>query len=592
MNRREVIRGLASLPIAGSIIGKPLNVNGMYNNTELLDLWQKEAKDAFMSFGLQHSPTRENGILADTAFKIPSVLYEGIGNDKSGFNFSSQDNFEIFRGLGVEPLINCMGTFTIIGGSLERPAVREAMEKGAHAFVQYDELAEGIGKRLAELTGAEWGMVSSGCAACMKQATLACVAGGNPEKLIRIPYLTGIDKTEVIIPRHSRNTYDHAIRNVGVTIINVDSPEELEQAINKRTAMIYITTGRASATGQPLSLENIVRIAKPHQVPVLVDAAAEDLTIPIVHLQRGADLVTYSGGKAFCGPQCSGLLFGRKDLVQAAWYSAAPHHGPGRDNKVGREEMLGALAAVEAWIKFDHKGQWNKWLSYLDTVSKSVSRVEGIKTEVRNPSDLNNNSPALLISWDTNKLNISGEEVAEEVGRNKPRIALSYRDNNENQLSQIQITSGQMQPGEDKTVAERLFGLLSKKRAARPGLKPAGGNLSGRWKVVIEYYGSQGNYTWFIEQKGNWLQGVNRGDLSSSDLAGMIDGDDLKIRCRPGGVGDSQISFTFTGRLVNDTITGSVYLVEYGTAKFKAERMGGEFKKDKITVPGGPPLAT
>lgn len=592
MNRRDVIKGLASLPIAGSVIGKTFSETELPDSAGFSVDWQEQAKEAFMRFESGSLPVGENNIVSDTAFKIPSVLYEGMGNDKIGFTASLPDNYEIFRGLGVEPLINCMGTFTIIGGSLERPAVRDAMEKGAHAFVQYDELAEGIGKKLAELTGAEWGMVSSGCAACMKQATLACVAGGNPEKLIRVPYLTGLDKTEVIIPRHSRNTYDHAIRNVGVTIINVDSPEELEQAINKRTAMIYITTGRASATGQPLSVENIVRIAKPHQVPVFVDAAAEDLTIPVIHLQRGADLVAYSGGKAFCGPQCSGLLFGRKDLVKAAWYSAAPHHGPGRDNKVGREEMLGALAAVEAWIKFDHKGQWNKWLSYLDTISKNVSRIEGVKAEVRNPSDLNNNSPMLVISWDTNRLNISGEEVAEELGRNKPRIALSYRDNAEHHLSQVQITSGQVQPGEDTTVAERLFGLLSKKRSVRAGLKPAGGNLSGRWNVVIEYYSSKGNYTWFIEQKGNWLQGVNRGDLSSSDMAGMIDGDEVKIRCRPGGIGDGQVSFTFTGKLLNDTIIGSVYLVEYGIAKFEAKRVGGEIKKDKITVPGGPPLAT
>src|SRR5690606_36351567 len=145
-------------------------------------------------------------------------------------------------------------------------------------FVQYDELAHSIGQRLAELTGAEWGIVTAGCAAAMKHATAACVAGGNPEKLLRIPDLTGLDKTEVIMPAYSRNAYDHAVRNIGVTIITVNTPEELQEAMNPRTAMIYINSGRGSATGQPLSLEAIAAMAKPKNIPILLDAAAENLS--------------------------------------------------------------------------------------------------------------------------------------------------------------------------------------------------------------------------------------------------------------------------------------------------------------------------
>src|SRR6476660_1317561 len=191
----------------------------------------------------------------------------------------------IFQSIGVEPIINCRGTFTIIGGSVERHEVRAAMEAASKNFVQYDELADGIGKRLAEITGAEWGMVSAGCAAGMKHVTAACVTGGNPEKLIRIPDLTGFDKTEVIIPRSSRNSYDHAIRNIGVTIVEVNTPEELQNALNARTAMIYIMADDESPSVQPLSLENVVKIAKPLKIPIMVDAAAEVLTIPNIHLQ-------------------------------------------------------------------------------------------------------------------------------------------------------------------------------------------------------------------------------------------------------------------------------------------------------------------
>ena len=291
---------------------------------------------------------------------------------------------QIYQSIGVEPVINCRGTFTIIGGSVERPEVRAAMDSASRYFVQIDELADAVGRRFAELTGAEWGMVSAGCAAGMKHVTVACVTGGNPEKLIRIPDLTDFDKTEVVSPRSSRNVYDHAIRNVGVKMITVDTPEELENALNARTAMIYLTAGGDG----PMGLEAVARIAKPMNIPILVDAAAEVLTIPNVHLERGATIVAYSGGKAICGPQCAGLLLGRKDILQSAWQASAPHHGPGRDNKVGREETLGMLAAVEAWVKRDHAGEWKTWLSWLDNISKRVSAIDGIRTAVREPTNL------------------------------------------------------------------------------------------------------------------------------------------------------------------------------------------------------------
>ncbi|MEP6648050.1 MAG: aminotransferase class V-fold PLP-dependent enzyme, partial [Saprospiraceae bacterium] len=252
-----------------------------------------------------------------------SLFNNGIEQPATPVDFNIEPG--IFQSIGVEPIINCRGTFTIIGGSVERPEVRAAMEAASKEFVQYDELADGIGMRLAAITGAEWGMVSAGCAAGMKHVTAACITGGNPEKLIRIPDLAGFDKTEVVIPRSSRNAYDHAIRNIGARIIEIDTPEELENALNTRTAMIYIMADDDSQPGQPMSLENIVKIAKPHKIPILVDAAAEVLTIPNIHLQNGADVVVYSGGKAICGPQCAGLILGRKDLLMSAWQASSPH---------------------------------------------------------------------------------------------------------------------------------------------------------------------------------------------------------------------------------------------------------------------------
>jgi len=222
MKRRNVIKGLAMLPVAGAVLPAQSVLGNSLTESGSAALTGPEAVTTAASF------------MADT---------------------------NIFRRIGVEPVINCMGTYTIIGGSIERRAVREAMEAAAHNFVQYDELADGIGQRLADLTGAEWGMVSAGCAAGLKHITAACVTGGNPEKLIRIPDLTGFDKDEVIIPRYSRNAYDHGIRNIGVKIVHVSTPEELEMAINPKTAMIYLTAGAASETGQPLSLEVISSFA-------------------------------------------------------------------------------------------------------------------------------------------------------------------------------------------------------------------------------------------------------------------------------------------------------------------------------------------
>ena len=465
---------------------------------------------------------------------------------------------DIYRSIGVEPVINCRGTFTIIGASVELPEVRAAMEAAAKQFVQLDELAEGVGRRLAELTGAEWGMVSSGCAAGLKHVTAACVAGGNPEKLLRIPDLTGFDKTEVVAPRSARSVYDHAIRNIGVKMITVETPEEFERALSPRTAMIYLSAGGSG----PLALENVASIAKQREIPILVDAAAEVLTIPNVHLQRGATIAAYSGGKAICGPQCAGLLLGRKDILLSAWQASAPHHGPGRDNKVGREETLGMLAAVEAWVKRDHEAEWKKWLSYLDTIAKRVSQVDGIKTAVREPRGLSNKSPALVISWDPAKLNVTGEEVAEEVARTKPRIALGAGGGMrrgapapESSDTSIDITAWMMQPGDDKVVAERLFEVLSRKRSPKPAPAAAAANISGRWDVEIAFFSSKSQHTLTLDQDGNRLRGTHKGDFSSRDVFGSIEGDQIKLQSTDYKPGDS-ITFTFSGSLSGDSFSG------------------------------------
>jgi D-glucosaminate-6-phosphate ammonia-lyase len=499
----------------------------------------------------------------------------------------------IYQTIGVEPVINCRGTFTIIGGSIECPEVIAAIHAASGFFVQYDELAFGIGQKLADLTGAEWGMVSAGCAAGMKHVTAGCVTGGNPEKLVRIPNLTGFDKTEVVIPKSSRNVYDHAIRNIGVDIITVNTIGELEKALNPRTAMIYLFSGSQTEPGGSFSTEAVAALAKPGNIPVLIDAAAEDLTIPNVHLQRGASVVAYSGGKALCGPQCAGLLLGQKDILMSAWQASAPHHGPGRDNKVGKEEMMGMLAAVEAWIARDHAEKEKTWITWLNNIVKRVSTLVNVKTSIQEPSGRDNRSARLTISWDSAIYNITGTEIAEELGYNhRPRIAIGGSHDEQSGISSLNISTGQMQPGEDKIVADAIYKILSQPRTRSNDIvPPPSAIISGQWNVDIKFYSSKSQHTFLLEQDGRWIQGLHRGDFSTRSIVGTIEGDQVKLSSSDQQIAD-RVPFIFFGTLSGNTLKGEIFMGEYIKAQFIATRNVSNIRRRPISIPKGQPLSS
>lgn len=477
---------------------------------------------------------------------------------------------DIYQSIGVRPFINGTGTVTVVGGSLELPEVRAAMEAAAQHMVQLDELMEGVGKRLAELTGAEWGIVTAGCAAAMTHATSACVAGGNPDKHVRLPSTEGLAKDEVIIPKHSRNNYDAAIRAVGVRIIEVDNAQELEAAIGPRTAMIYIFAGPRADAGPP-SFEEIARIARQKNVPVLTDAAAEVLTIPNVHLQRGSTMVAYSGGKQLRGPQCSGLLLGRKDLVKAAWVHSAPHHGFARAMKVGKEEIIGALAAVESWVKRDHKAAWQNMLDQMDHIAKRVSSIPGVTMEVREPAGLSNRSPGLSIRWDAAKLGITGPQVSQMLDATDPRILLAGSRGAQNGVS---ITAFNLAPGDEKVVADRLYAVLSAPHTLKtPEPKPPVADLTGVWDVHIDFGASIGEHSVSLQQQSGRIQGIHCGEFVARDLTGTIDGGAVQLRSSlPERAIGNALSFTFTGHVEGDTMSGDLDMGEYLTARWSAGR--------------------
>jgi L-seryl-tRNA(Ser) seleniumtransferase len=480
---------------------------------------------------------------------------------------------EVYQSIGVRPLINARGTFTILSGSLMLPEVRAAIDAASRHYVHLDELNDAIGARLAQLTGAGWGMVTSGCAAALTHATAACVAGGNPDLHIRIPHLAGFAKDEVIIPKHSRNVYDAAVRAVGVHVIEVATPEELEAALGPRTAMIYLFAGpRADAS--PLSLQAIAPAAEARQVPIVVDAAAEILTVPNVHLERGATLVGYSGGKCLRGPQAAGLLLGREDLVRAAWVHSAPHHGFARSMKVGKEEAIGMLMAVEMWVRRDHDAEWAEWTGWLDEIADRVNAIEGVRTTVDQPRGLSNRTPSLRVLWDGGRLGVSGAAVVEALFETQPRVALSARrDDPDTGETGVSINPYMLSPGDATVVADRLHAQLANpvRQAPAPPAAPAA-DLTGEWTAEIAFAAGRSIHALYLHQQGGTITGSHQGDFVTRDLRGSLEGTALRLRSARGEEYGDALTFTFSGTVVDDRISGSLDMGEYLGATWTATR--------------------
>jgi L-seryl-tRNA(Ser) seleniumtransferase len=481
---------------------------------------------------------------------------------------------DVYQSIGVRPLINARGTYTIISGSVMLPEARAAMEAAAQRYVHLDELNDAVGQRLAQLTGAEWGMVTSGCSAALTHAAAACVAGGNPDLHVRLPDLRGFPRDEAIIPKHSRNVYDAAIRAVGLRVLEVKTAEELEAAFGPRTALVYILAGPNAEEG-PLTTRVICERAQAKGVPVLVDAAAEILTVPNVHLRNGATLVAYSGGKCLRGPQAAGLLLGRKDLVRAAWVSSAPHHGFGRAMKVGKEEAIAMLMAVEMWVKRDHDAEWKRWNAWLEHVARRVSVLEGVTTEVVPPEGLSNKTPSLHVWWDRKRYGIDGESVARHLFETEPRVALfpAPRKGAAEGRTGVSITPYMLAAGEERIVADRLFGVLSSppRKEADPAAPPAA-DLTGEWTVRIQYAAGVSTHTLYLRQRGSEIDGAHQGDFVSRELRGSIDGDAVRLGSSYEEDHGDALNFTFSGKVEGEEIAGELDMGEYLKARWTARR--------------------
>jgi L-seryl-tRNA(Ser) seleniumtransferase len=393
------------------------------------------------------------------SFFAPRKLLSAVGSaacgtsEVSGFGQTGNP----YEELGVTTVINCQGTMTMLGGSVLRPELEAVMATAGRHFVSIPELEVAAGKRIAEMLKLPDGytaLVTSGAAAAM-QSGLAGILTGDNEALIRqLPDLSGM-KSEVIIQKSHRNPFDHQLRSTGVKLVEIETREQLRRAVSDRTAMMHFTNF-ANAAGQ-IKVDEWVKLAKQYNLPCMNDAAAD--TPPASHLwdytNMGYDLVTFSGGKAIRGPQCAGLLIGRKDLVAYALLNNSPHEDTlGRSQKVGKEEIIGMVKAVEIYLKEDHDALAKDWQDRLVGISRELAKIPGVSTSFFTP-DIANHVPHMQVTWDS-KISVTPQQVSKLLRNSKPAIVIGAGEGRPG----LAMNSFMLQPGEDNIVAEQLSRIL------------------------------------------------------------------------------------------------------------------------------------
>lgn len=380
----------------------------------------------------------------------------------------------LYTDLGVRPFINARGTWTYLSGSLELPPVRKAAEEASHYFVDLYELQTAAGAYLAKLSGAEDGMVTSGSAAAMASAAAGCIAGTDPKRIYQLPDTTGM-KGEIII-MGGRSAFDSALRLTGAKLIVAKDIVELKGLLNSNTAMVYTTQ-------KDERLQELLKITKPAGVPVLLDDAAG---IPPYNnftklAKTGVDMYCFSGGKGLCGPQSSGILLGRKDLITAAKYNSSPWEGAVcRPMKAGKEEIMGVLAAITYWSTADLAALNKEWQGRVERIKKMIDTVPGVTSTIATPAG-GNSYPTLTVNWDEAKWNFTTAQCDAALRANTPRIEVLTASNPSGVLARdrarqpprpnahpnhIQIISMTIQPGEELIVGAALRRILNDARKA------------------------------------------------------------------------------------------------------------------------------
>lgn len=362
---------------------------------------------------------------------------------------------DYFKELNVRTFINAAGTYTMLTSSLMLPEVMEAINYASRQFVSLTELQDKVGARIAQLLKCEAAMVTSGAAGALTVGTAACITGTDREKILRIPDLTGM-KSEVLIQKSHRYGYDHAVRTCGVKMVEVETPEDVDRAVNERTAMMLFFNDNDPVGKIPCA--EWVRLGKKHKVPSFNDASADALPVDNLwkYTEMGFDLVTFSGGKGIRGPQSAGILLGRKDLIEAARLNTSPYSDSiARGMKVNKEEMVGMLAALETYVGKDFAAEAKEWDRRVETILKAVRDLPSVVTKVEVPP-IANHTPHLFISWDREKIRITPPEVMKRLREGTPSIEACPRTSQES----LAFTVWMLQPGEAEVVARRVREVL------------------------------------------------------------------------------------------------------------------------------------
>lgn len=513
----------------------------------------------------------KNTGLLSVAAAAPLAAITAEAAPTAGLVDSGTPTDNLFTRIGVRPIVNARGTFTIISGSQSLPEVKQAMFEASHYYVQMDEMMAAVGAEIANHMGAPSAIVTTGCEAAIALATLACIVGTDPEKAQAMPYVKA--KNQVIIPKYSRNPYDFGIRMSGPEIVEVETDDELRSKINEHTAMIYVMSGPRGFQ-EPLSIKTVCTIAKEKNIPVFVDAAAEEPLSPNIHLAAGATFVGYSGGKCMRGPQAAGVLLGPKDLCAAAFWNAAPHHNWGRALKVGKEEAMGMLAAVREWYKRDHDAEQKQWLEWDNYIAAAVKDIPSVVTEVKMPdADLSNRAPTLSIKWDAAKVGITGTELVEKLDKGTPRILVEggHGSRPDKMASSVGIMPYMMQPGDYKIVAETISKYLRNPGHYEnpPVYSGSPADMAGTWNVTIQYIRGVGEQRFMLKQDGNRISGEQKGEIFNATLEGKADANHVTLSSVMPAYG-YEVNFVFTGVVSGSSYSGEVKLGEYGAATFTA----------------------
>ncbi|MBD2699557.1 aminotransferase class V-fold PLP-dependent enzyme [Spirosoma sp. BT702] len=393
-----------------------------------------------------------------SAMPLVGGLFGGAAPIASGLAAPALAPRNLVKELGIRTFINAAGTYTAMTGSLMDDDVVNTILASSKEFMLLDDVQTKVGEKIAVLTHAESAVVTAGCFSAMTLGLAGVLTGMDQKKVEQLPHLEGTDiKSEVIIQKGHNVGYSHSLMNTGCKIVFIETVEELEKAINPKTAMLWFLNIQ-SDKGKIMH-QQWVELGKKHNIPTMIDIAAD--VPPVENLwkfnEMGFDLVCVSGGKAMRGPQSAGLLMGKKMYIDAARLSMPPRGSTiGRGMKVNKEEILGMYVALEKFIARDQDKDWKMLEARAAHITDAAKSVKGVNVETFAP-ELGNHTPTLKFTWDIAKVNLTAKALQEGLRNGNPSIEIVLNDANG-----INMTTWMLKPGEEKIVATRLKEELMK----------------------------------------------------------------------------------------------------------------------------------